>query len=760
MTIAVNHHPLLVILSLLIACAASFTAFDLAGRIRATEGWLRTGWLAAAAIALGGGSWAMHFVAILAMELPAGETTFDPGLTILSGLLALAATGVGFAIVARSGPRGLPLALGAACLGAGLAGVHHLGMAAIRPSIVVSPDLPWLVITIVITLGASAAALRIAFRKTSLRTRLAAAGAMGLALFGMHYISILGSSLTMLSGNVEPGAAGLDHGSLGFGVAGVALVILLLVLAASLLDRRLAESRAQEAERLRLAEAALRDTYRHTPLPLHSLDRNSRILKVSDAWLELLGYRREEVIGRHLGDFLPPSAEGEPVLDIPALVAEGEVRDLDSRILARSGKVLNVLISARAERDASGEMTRALCGLVDVTAHRQAEEALRQAQKMEAVGQLTGGVAHDFNNLLAVVVGNLDRLRRHLANDGEALALAENAAAAAQRGVALTQRMLAFARQQRLAPESVSLPVLVDGMRDLLRQSLGAGVELAIDLAPDLPPVAVDRVQLELALINLAVNGRDAMPDGGRLAISAARRHVAPGRPGDTGADELEPGEYICITVADSGEGMDAATLARARDPFFTTKALGKGTGLGLSMVHGLAEQSGGCLRLASRPGAGSTAEIWLPIAASAPDAEPAAPPSETGFQPARLRVLAVDDDPLVLMNTVMILEDLGHDVIEADSGAAALARLEEDSSVDIVITDQGMPEMTGLQLLAAIRERWPHLPGLVATGYAELPAGVPHVRVAKPFDSRSLAAAIERARSHGGEDLGRVRTG
>lgn len=754
MTVAASHDPLLTFLSVLIACAASFTAFDLADRIRATDGVFRAGWLGAAAVALGGGIWAMHFVAMLAMRLPGAETTYDPALTALSGILAVAATATGFAIVAGSRPRGLPLALSAVFMGAGIAGMHYIGMAAVRLPVSVSYAASWFVLSLVIAVLASAAALWLAFRETSARTRLAAAVAMGFAISGMHHVSIVGSIITVAARIAERDATGLDHEALGIAIAGVTFIILLFVLIASLFDRRLAEARAQETANLRLVEATLRETYRHTPLPLHTLDRNSRILKVSDAWLDLLGYTRDEVIGRPFSDFLPPPEANEPALDIPALVAEGEVRDLDLRICAKSGEVLNVLISARAEHDAAGQMTRALCGLIDVTAHRQAEEALRHAQKMEAVGQLTGGVAHDFNNLLAAVVGNLDRLRRHLAEDPEALTLAENATAAAERGVALTQRMLAFARQQRLAPEAVALPAMIDGIRDLLHHSLGPGIELEITLPAELPPVAVDRIQLELALINLAANGRDAMTEGGTLTVSARFHPVAPGS-----SDDLEPGDYVCITVADSGKGMDEATLARARDPFFTTKAVGKGTGLGLSMVHGLAEQSGGRLRLASRRGAGSTAEIWLPVAATAPAAEPAASGPDAGAT-LPLRVLAVDDDPLVLMNTVFILEELGHEAIEAHSGPEALALLERGETVDLVVTDQGMPEMTGLQLLAAVSDRWPQLPVLITTGYADLPAGMPHVRVGKPFDTRSLAAGIRRALAQDHDQYGRATNG
>jgi signal transduction histidine kinase len=366
------------------------------------------------------------------------------------------------------------------------------------------------------------------------------------------------------------------------------------------------------------------------------------------------------------------------------------------------------------------------------------EEALRQTQKMEALGQLTGGIAHDFNNLLGAVLGYLKLLRKQLAGDPRHLRLLDGAIEGAERGVSLTRRLLAFARRQELKPAAVDAAALVRGMIGMLRHTIGPAIEIETEFAPDLWPAQVDANQLELALLNLAINARDAMPAGGRLRLGAG--NVTVGSEADGG---LAPGDYVRLTLVDTGTGMDEATLARAIEPFFTTKGVGRGTGLGLSMVHGLAAQSGGALRLSSRPGIGTRAEVWLPRAAQPPQSFSAAARAAGDDQPGT--ILLVDDDALVCMATAEMLRDCGHRVIEALSPRKALEILGSGTAVDVVVTDQAMPGMTGTELAAVIRKSWPRLPVLLVTGYAELPKGdgveLPQVR--KPFDQEELAAAI-----------------
>ena len=376
----------------------------------------------------------------------------------------------------------------------------------------------------------------------------------------------------------------------------------------------------------------------------------------------------------------------------------------------------------------------------EVRAREQIQDQLLQSQKMESIGKLTGGVAHDFNNLLMAVMGNLELLRKRVTGDPQMRRLIDAAIQGAERGAALTQRMLAFARQQDLKTVSSDLEALVLGMRELLERSLGSNVELRFDIAPNLPSAQVDANQIELAILNLAINSRDAMPNGGTISIEV-------GQGAATGGGQLPPGGYLWIKVADTGSGMDAKTLQMAVEPFFSTKPLGKGTGLGLSMVHGLAVQLGGSLELTSTLGAGTSATLWLPIAVMRATAAIAtletAPPASTNTA----KILVVDDDPLIAMSTVDMLEDLGHTVIRANSGKRALEMLESEPAFDVLMTDHAMPGMTGLELAEIARRKWPNLRVLLATGYADLPnhekTNLP--RLSKPYRQAQLQAEIDR---------------
>jgi len=403
---------------------------------------------------------------------------------------------------------------------------------------------------------------------------------------------------------------------------------------------------------------------------------------------------------------------------------------------------LNDTLETRvAERTAELERAHALV-LAEIAQREQAEEELRQAQKMEVLGKFTGGVAHDFNNLLMAVMANLELLAKHVSSDAKALRLIDGAMQGAQRGAGLTQRLLAFARRQDLKMEPRDLSELVRSSEKLLRDSLGDAIELRLDLLHPVPLAAVDENQFDLALLNLVVNARDAMPDGGTVTVSVDRV---------TGATEEDGAEsgYVRLRVEDQGCGMDEETLSQAIQPFFSTKELGKGTGLGLSMIHGLAVQLGGKLVLASEVGKGTTAELWLPVTearscSSAPVEPPAPLPNERHERP--LRILFVDDDVLIAMSSVEMLRDLGHDVTAAYSASQALALLQDGRDFDMMITDFSMPKMNGGQLSLAARKLRPGLPILLATGYAELPAeiGLDLPRLSKPYTQRQLQDGIQ----------------
>lgn len=383
--------------------------------------------------------------------------------------------------------------------------------------------------------------------------------------------------------------------------------------------------------------------------------------------------------------------------------------------------------------------------IAEMEQREKAEELLVQAQKVESIGQLTGGVAHDFNNLLMAVLGNLEVLRRHVSRDDKAVRLIEGALEGARRGASLTQRLLAFARRQELAVKRFELNELISGLATLMRQSAGAGIEISIISSRPQIWVEIDGNQIELALLNLIVNARDAMPDGGTITISVGEVD------GDTTHAHLAPGGYAQISVSDTGKGMDPETLRRAIEPFFSTKGVGKGTGLGLSMIHGLVLQLGGAFSLESSVGKGTTARILLPMSAATDEDEGKFDqPTEMieALDASPSRILVVDDDALIAMSTVQMVEDLGHTVVEAYSGSAALEIIKRDADIDLMITDFAMPKMSGADLIVAARSIRPDLPVILASGYAELPGDVDLnvARLGKPYDQLQLAEQINLA--------------
>ncbi len=513
-----------------------------------------------------------------------------------------------------------------------------------------------------------------------------------------------------------------------------------------LTERRKAEAQLREnQEQFRLLVQGVTD------YAIYMLSPNGFVTSWNPGAERIKGYRPEEIIGSHFSRFYTQEdrANGEPAKALATATRDGRFEKEGIRVRKDGTRFwANIIIDA--VRDDNGEIIGFAKVTRDITQQKEAQknlelarESLMQAQKMDVIGQLTGGVAHDFNNLLMAITGSLDLLRKRLPDDPKMRALIDNAVLGAQRGTALTQRMLAFARRQELKVESVDIPGLVRGMSDLLDRSLDPSTTIEIHFPLRLAPIETDANQLELALLNLVVNARDAMPNGGTIVIAAKEVTFVAKH-----ATDLPSGKYVCLSVTDTGDGMDAATLGRAAEPFFTTKGIGKGTGLGLPMVHGVAAQSGGRLVLNSRKGHGTTAELWLRLATTPPVAK-THEDDDAAIKPMRsLVVIAVDDDNLVLSSTVAMLEDLGHRVLPAVSGAEAIAILAREGHVDLVITDHAMPNVTGAELAEAINLRWAGLPVIIATGYAELPPGVAETlpKLAKPFDQPELARAINLA--------------
>ena len=409
-----------------------------------------------------------------------------------------------------------------------------------------------------------------------------------------------------------------------------------------------------------------------------------------------------------------------------------------------SDQVAAALARARA-MTALREMTATLEQRIEERTSElvQAQAALRQSQKLEAMGQLTGGVAHDFNNLLTPIVGILDMLQRRGVGGPREQRLINGAMQSADRAKTLVQRLLAFARRQPLQTAAVDVSALVIGMGDLVSSTTGPQIKVAIEVPPEPLVAKADANQLEMAILNLSVNARDAMPEGGTLRISAEAESVEAGH-----RSRLARGSYIRVSVADTGMGMDAATLARATEPFFSTKGIGKGTGLGLSMVHGLATQLGGGLLVSSAVGLGTNAELWLPatdrvVEAAGPAASISGDPEAAGV------ALVVDDEELVRASTADMLADLGYEVLEARSAEEALALIEQGLVPALVVTDHLMPGMTGADLAYALRERRPGTPVLIVSGYADAEGVAPGLpRLTKPFLQAELAASITSLRT------------
>jgi signal transduction histidine kinase len=399
-----------------------------------------------------------------------------------------------------------------------------------------------------------------------------------------------------------------------------------------------------------------------------------------------------------------------------------------------------LLVRFKAAKDAAETANASL--MIEMDKRLRAEENLRQAQRIEAIGQITSGVAHDFNNLLTVVLGNIELLRETVQGTPSAAARLETMRAAAERGATLTGQLLAFSRRQPLVPCPVALDRLVADMLDLLRSATGGNVLISTRLVPGVWPAMVDQTQIELAILNLAINARDAMPKGGDLTIEVRNHRLGP----PEGADYLAAGDYVMVRVADTGTGMTEEVRAKAFDPFFTTKGPSEGSGLGLSQVFGFVRQSGGDVTIESTPGAGTTVTLLVPRSArrhAAADAAPAALSTDTH----RAAILLVDDDAPVRTTTQLVLQAMGYDVVAAESGKEAMEALSHGHDFDLLLTDVAMPGMSGLDLAMKVRQMKPHLPIMIISGYADLGPVYRDVCqriVKKPYRAADLAAEIE----------------
>ena len=541
------------------------------------------------------------------------------------------------------------------------------------------------------------------------------------------------------------------------------------------------EERAQREAAVRRSNDRFRGAMEAVHGVLWTNSRDGQMTGEQPGWAALTGQAREDYAGYGWANAVHPEDSDATVAAWNAAVAAKSVFVFEHRVRRHDGAWRNCLIRAQPITDADGEIVEWVGVHTDITEQRAAEQSLRdqaehlqrqvrhreraeeqlrhlnehlearviseigerrraeaalaQAQKMETIGKLTGGVAHDFNNLLTPIVGALDLLQRKGLGGEREKRLIDGAALSAERARTLVQRLLAFARRQPLQAVAVDVAALVRGMIDLVASTIGPQIRVLVEAPHDLPTATADPNQLEMALLNLVVNARDAMPDGGTLRIAAMPETIV--QDGD-----LAPGRYICLSVTDTGTGMSAETMARAVEPFFSTKGVGKGTGLGLSMVHGLASQLGGALRLRSTAGEGTCVELWLPQGqAVAPLVSAAVPPV---LEASRGTALLVDDEEFVRLSTAAMLGELGYDVVEADSAEAALALIDAGMAPDLVVTDHLMPGMTGSDFARRLLRGDPALPVLVISGYAESEGIAPDLpRLTKPFRRDELLRSL-----------------
>ncbi|MFC7537733.1 PAS domain S-box protein [Sphingomonas sp. GCM10030256] len=520
---------------------------------------------------------------------------------------------------------------------------------------------------------------------------------------------------------------------------------------------------AQREQQLALerSEAQLRAVLEAAPVGLVFADATGQITGGNARVEEIIGRPiiQSEAVERYKHDYVAFHRNGRQVeseeYPLAKVIAGQAARaELVCHVQRGDGSRAWVRYVATSIRDVDGTLTGGVVASIDIdrevllteglerevekiiAEREQAQEALRQSQKLEAMGQLTGGVAHDFNNLLTPIIGSLDLLQRKGEGDARTQRLVNGALQSAERAKVLVQRLLAFARRQPLQPTAVDVGQVVSDMADLVASTSGPRVRVEVDVARDLPAACADSNQLEMALLNLSVNARDAMPEGGSIRIGVRAETVVAGQEG------LAKGRHIVLTVADTGTGMDGETLRRAIEPFFSTKGIGKGTGLGLSMVHGLAAQLGGALRISSKPGEGTAVELWLPVAADAA-AVPIVPSRESRLS-ALGTALLVDDEELVRASTAAMLTDLGYEVVETDSAEAAWSALDDGLAPDLLVTDHLMPGITGTDLAKRVRSRLPGLPILVVSGYADLDGLVGDIPyLAKPFRQADLAESL-----------------
>lgn len=800
-----HHDARLVALAVVVAVAAAYTSLDLARRSRHSAPEARRYWLAAAGVALGGGIWSMHFVAMLAFQMPAIEMSYDVGLTTLSFLLAVSFTGFGFAVFSRKKISFLRLIAAGGLMALGIVAMHYVGMAAMQVHSHITYDAWWVTVSVLIAIFAAVASLLLAERDYALSGQVFAAGLMGLAISGMHFAGMKAATFGMTATKDSFGTS-VGQGYLAAGIGVMTCIIMVFAIAAAKIDtfvQAMSRRNARVALRLEIADVlrgsgdkgALEqvallmgkhfDVNRtgYALLDCASSEFDYEICWTNGTVPPLLGRYPAQAFGEKIvsklckgstvaiGDLLESALSDEPA-------TRSTANDVDTRsilvvpFVRESNQISIVYLNGRKPRvwhnddiafmEELAERTRlvierneALRRLQSVnidlesrveqrTAElREAQQALLQSQKMEAVGQLAAGLAHDFNNVLSGAMGAFELIARKPSDVDRVKRYAKAGFDAIERGSRLTGQLLSFSRLQAIQFRPVIICDVIKGLGELLKSTLGPMIELRYNLNPHPVPVMGDATQLEMMILNLAINARDAMPNGGTLTISTCVRSFQKD-------PELDGGRFVELAVSDTGHGMDHETLRRATEPFFTTKPVGKGTGLGLAQIYASARKAGGTVRLDSKVGQGTTVRVLLKEAEAVASALLGAEIASSALP--LLRIIVVDDELVCRETLCDMLEDEGHNVLSFESGMELFAHADL-ASVDVYILDYAMPDMNGAAIAQKLRESFPSVPIVFATGYAdseqiENVLGTDAVLVKKPFHWGDLKFALSRALS------------
>lgn len=653
-----THDVTLMAISFAIAWFASYTALDIAERISHNKSWMRAVWLSAAAFSMGSGIWAMHFVAMLAYNSPY-IITYDIELTFYSYIVAIIGTGIGFFVVGRNQSYYAILASGI-ITGLAIALMHYMGMAAMKMPATISYGYLGVGLSILVAIGAATSALWLSFNTTSTRQKLTASFIMGFAISGMHYTGMEACSFVPTDIFDTPTEAGFYQINLALATSIVVGFILLFSLISSIFDRRFAFLAQEESLRLIENERKYRELFRETPLPIHIIDNTGIIQDVSNSWLQLLSYSRQEVLGelvtKYMSDDSTLTYETRLNGFVPSHLNEYQFTTKD-------GRKVDVLLSSSLRRDDFGAFIGAQEGLVDITNRKVAETALRQKQKMEALGELVGGISHDFNNLLMIISGSLDLMfAKPQDSNKRALAIQDTV----KRGQLLTRRLLTFSSQTSDKRSFIDLRLFLPEMKEMLERTLGASIQVNIDVRSDIYLIEVNQDELELTIVNLCVNARDAINGRGYITIQAVNEML----PNE--AIQTLRGQFVKISVIDNGMGIDSNNLPRVFDPFFTTKNKEFGSGLGLTQVYGFATvQNGGTVTINSKPGMGTVVNVYLPtVVIHSSDGAILQSVSDRFVDGRGRKVLLVEDDTQVGEIIETLFKQLNFDTIAAHNAA------------------------------------------------------------------------------------------